>query len=124
MSIGKMICRDMDVMIAKNLFGWDGRRETLKQLYVKRGVGQVPYYSTDIAAAWKIIDRLHDLRLIVTVRDDGTANSVLCEIFKPGLPKKEEVSYAHGGTAPRAICRAALKAVQVLREVSDEHSDH
>jgi hypothetical protein len=66
----------------------------------------VPKYSTDIAAAWEVVEKLRDQFEGVVV--DG--------IKLPGAPAWQcivmnESEKGEAQTAPLAICRAALKAV-------------
>ena len=70
----------------------------------------VPRYSTNIASAWLIRDRLHQLKFILSVRDDASAAVVWCDIFRPGI-SKEFVVRDFAPTAPLAICKAALRAI-------------
>jgi hypothetical protein len=69
-----------------------------------------PHYSTDIAAAWAVVERLvvlgHPVELSLEPNDNGQC---LCTLMAERMG--EEATW--GDTAPLAICRAALKAVAV-----------
>lgn len=65
----------------------------------------VPHYSTDIAAAWKVVDKMlnegHDFTL------DSGRNRDSGEIFHSCRINDVDLTYSN--TAPLAICLAALK---------------
>ena len=65
--------------------------------------GNLPLYSTDIAAAWEVVEKLRGDRITVGVT--AYDRDVECEIHIGGLHT------VRAETAPLAICRAALKAV-------------
>ena len=64
----------------------------------------IPRYSTDIAAAWEVVEKMRARGLIV---DLTLGAGAYCRIggFRPFAEER-------GATAPLAICLAALKAVQ------------
>src|SRR5690242_5200794 len=65
-----------------------------------------PPYSTDIAAAWQVVDRLRpQMGVAIAVYDDGSAR---VELSRARLSFEESNIVAIGDTAPLAICRAAL----------------
>lgn len=73
-----------------------------------------PLYSTDIAAAWQIVDRLRQIVAERHVAPSWPAQRI--EIYWDGSLQSYRVivpCYADksASTAPLAICRAALKAV-------------
>lgn len=113
--------RELDAQIAEKVMGYamtvvaaiDG--ESLGLDFETEDWQVLPHYSTNIAAAWPIAEKLH---LSVMRAGDEWAAAVL-----DGEPHAEEGEY-HGGyvdcglhdvayapTAPLAICRAALLAV-------------
>ena len=61
------------------------------------------YPSTDMSAAWQVVEHLRD-RWTVQIRSDG--ERLWCVTFRTST-----VHHAKGDTAPLAICRAALKMV-------------
>jgi len=108
---------ELDRLVAERVMGWrEGQKETLQSL--KCGIGilgekALPRYSTDIAEAWKVVDKM---------LDGGWA----CEIYSPNNPYALEDTdkwavvfarcelldhRAEASSAPLAICRAALLAV-------------
>lgn len=72
-------------------------------------------YSTDIRAAWEVVEHLRGLGMGVTVTTDHDwrAEAECCV----RIPDEPEWVCADAATTPLAICLAALKAVGV--EVSD-----
>lgn len=115
--------RDMDALVAHKIMGYyvdrwspdfseiDYWYRTEPQPWYSGSHNEqtkiVPHYSTDIAAAWQVVERLWSKHLyyfylsyyesINWVRIVGTAPA--------------EVWHGNAETAPLAICRAALKAV-------------
>lgn len=78
------------------------------------GLGRVPEYSTDIDAAWQVLEKFSE-REYGKVRLTGSYyHGWYCSIFwGPGLDGEGETPEpVFGATAPEAICRAALKAVE------------
>ena len=71
--------------------------------------------SRDIAAAWEVVAKIQDLLENFTMvfnSDRGRGNNEW-RIWKQELgPEENEEPLAGAPTAPLAICRAALKAVQ------------
>lgn len=67
----------------------------------------LPHYSTEIGAAWRVVERLHAQRVRVAVIAylDGNYR---CELRGQGT---EFLLAMEGPTAPAAICLAALKVV-------------
>lgn len=114
--------RELDAEVAVQLFGWARRTTELNDeqaitvppdwtdLRAARWWGHdvnelVPHYSTDIAAAWSVVDHMQgrqfaDLSIAWDIRDDKW-----CWVARFG--RVEATAY----TAPEAICRAALAAV-------------
>ena len=98
--------RELDALVAEKVMG--GRRmRTTDARYYWNGLntnGELPAYSTDIAAAWTVVERLGDKFNFIGKCADGW-NAVL---FYDGNSHGEIAP-----SAPHAICLAALKAVGV-----------
>lgn len=64
----------------------------------------IPHYSTDIAAAWTVVERM---------RDDSKWNTFKLVWNTDGVRVsfRDDDNRVWGESAPRAICLAALKAV-------------
>jgi len=115
--------RELDVLVAKKVMGWTkpkgGRRDPLTG---KRPVWRelpfeyvdTPHFSTDIAAAWEVVEKFAGQ---VTIQGPISVG------FNEGesYPKCWTVGFTKNAwnnirceaeTAPLAICRAALRAVE------------
>jgi hypothetical protein len=115
--------RELDALIAERVMGWK-RHPTKPHPTDNRSIGGVLYcppnapylsslnvvppYSTDIAAAWEVAEKMVGDGHVFIVKGDGLRTgdfsprwTVLCD----NLPRTDDDS------APLAICRAALKAV-------------
>lgn len=73
----------------------------------------VPNYSTDISAAWKVVDELGDRKWLLVMYK---ANTIVIPQywfasfdFKYPDDSKPETDYEFAETAPHAICLASLK---------------
>jgi hypothetical protein len=123
--------RELDMLVAEKVMGCQWRRfgnlgEVLSppnSLHSwadthrgeRRPTFMLPAYSTDIAAAWEVVEAAGPfVKLTHGIALDGQTQGWLWECL---LYRKDEVSprqaFAHGVTAPLAICRAALAAVEV-----------
>lgn len=83
-----------------------------------------PHYSTDIAAAWEVMERLtraestlhmpiFNLRFMAEVRGEYAYPCWLvnyAESSGPGIDLSKVLTESMADTAPLAICKAALKA--------------
>ena len=141
MNIDEMVAGpELDVIIAKTIFSCDARLtrmgwnddggpilglcycENAPHSYTEcNHPGLLERYSTDIAAAWPVVEKLKDdgLEIHTEYSYDFVARSdyAVCEIWKDfksiDPPREwEEIADADANTMPLAICRAALKAVQ------------
>lgn len=139
--------RELDALVAEKVMGWvwataglgvpeDRRRAWLKptlssidiewrgEIKAKhRGVaaaefGDVPHYSTSIADAWTVVEKLNnnigDVHLYATrdgfsvhIHEDGTE-----DVWRASVDPRD-------GGMPLAICRAALCAVEQSAERSE-----
>jgi len=114
--------REMDAIIAEKVMGFEMSNLSLPaypKIHLADGItGEIdpyyskdcPYYSTDIADAWGVVEKLGKSGFDVNIEWKGETRvysgtsevAVIKGIYCVG----------HGvGTAPLAICRAALKAV-------------
>lgn len=109
--------RDLDALIAEKVMGL--RVEPCRKIGEPRAIANehghferfIPHYSTDIADAWEVVEKLHmqadeegDVILSINVSKErvGYRCEILCF----------EAAYVHDAdTAPLAICLAALAAV-------------
>jgi hypothetical protein len=96
--------RELDALVAEKVMG-------AKVVFVEN----VPYYSTDIAAAWEVMENL-----VSTPGPNGDHHSVQVDYSGDVVVVIDEnedwrVS-AIAGTVPLAICLAALRAKGVTHE--------
>jgi hypothetical protein len=101
--------REMDALVAELVMGWEKRvfGDGVDYWHLPGGAIcelDAPHYSTDIAAAWQVVEKL-PFSVYVEVRWDGKNAEAW---FDSGSQTWE----ASAPTAPLAICRAALLAVQ------------
>ena len=92
--------REMDTLIAKSIFGnvkksWDWEFT-------------LPSYSTDISAAWRVVEKMSDAGSIFSVFISQSYTSDGWGVTIENAFVRYDVV---AGTAPLAICRAALLAV-------------
>jgi hypothetical protein len=116
--------RELDALIAEKVMGWtdcrldDREDETQSRWFVPTGitpsgrVAVIAHYSTDISAAWLVVERLRatgtrgwDIGLDTADHDEW-----LCQVWDD--PEDNFIGSATASTAPLAICRAALAAVE------------
>ena len=76
--------------------------------------GQVPeHYSTDIAAAWQVVEMLYKRGFGVgVVMQHGWDTACECIVFKTSIVDDDTI-HASADTAPHAICLAALAVLGV-----------
>lgn len=103
----------LDELIAERVMGWTRRdgpvfsHESRWQAPGVKGWDWLPEYSTDIAAAWQVVEKLRagciHMRLTLSNHEDGRYT---CTFDKP----MNEIYHAAADAAPLAVCRAALLA--------------
>jgi hypothetical protein len=69
-----------------------------------------PAYSTDIAAAWLVVEKMEELGFRVDI-ESGWENLREYRAYKVRFYKPHYLEDAQSEHAPLAICKAALKAV-------------
>jgi len=94
--------RELDALVAEYVMNWP----TMHPLSRLR-----PLYSTDIAAAWAVLEKLRSLGFNVELQGDADGWECLFLDYP-------EIGRCEGDTAPFIICLAALEAVGV--EVGDD----
>ncbi len=114
--------RELDRMVAQRVFGQELDPENM-MLRPADYPWTVPAYSTDIAAAWTVVEKLAGY---VSGRErpwwsvavfHPKPEQVMCVVYvcPPGYlisDTEEKVANVVANTAPEAICLAALKALQ------------
>jgi len=113
--------RELDTRIAIKVMGWTRvERSTTGIAYPPRPSGfdparhayhSVPHYSTDIAAAWLVVERMKDNGCSLQLHwEAGRSRQWVADFVEES--DEEFTGEQLGDTAPLAICRAALAAVQ------------
>lgn len=125
----EMTVRERDAMVHQHVFGFDmvgfvtpkgyARNSWVKEEENRTTWIDVPEYSTDISAAWEIVERLDAQRIRLSM--SRFYNGIIT-----GVPTCWGVDFSgddaewcgtEAQTAPEAICIAALKAVGVEVEI-------
>lgn len=116
MNDGMEAGRELDMLVSKEIMGANYPRltqETIETFGYERsydGGGwniNVPDYSTDISAAWEVVEKCSHMSMEKTVHDDGGI-TFYCEVSINNCM----IQWADADTAPLAICRAALAAIR------------
>ncbi len=99
--------REMDALIAEKIFGNFVHRLSGGKYGIGSLMLEIPNYSTDIADAWEVAEKLHKENDIFDVwHEKDTGFDWWCEVVNNGGGWS-----ANAKNAPLAICRAALLAV-------------
>jgi hypothetical protein len=129
--IMKLEGRELDAAIAERLFGWKWlevessagglvRIFRHPELFVYGAWGPkeepinyydtLPHYSTDIAAAWLVVEKMQEKRNCLSLTYGIFSGDFVFE-WKAEFRMVPKDGIAWADTAPLAICRAALLAV-------------
>lgn len=128
-SVSSLFGRKLDALIAEQVLGWTRHPDTMHPTD-NRTIGSVlycrpeypatnfggelncvPYYSTDIAAAMEVVDRLASDGWDITLRNPlilGIPRKWRCDLFRGNDSGPHESEMVVAETLPLAICRAAL----------------
>ena len=113
--------REMDALVAEKVMGWRMMRghwvppEAAPETNILACPTSTYRYSTDIAAAWEVVEKVN----LLEPYGDTLWKDQRGWVF--GVHDVDGAGYAYedvtviADTAPLAICRAALKAVTPLR---------
>jgi hypothetical protein len=105
--------RELDALVAKKVMGWTFSN-LIKSWYPpnlrpeNNAYGhKLRNYSTDIAAAWEVVEKMKDYKIYSDIHTASNCYMVdgYSEIFE------DEIEHVECETAPHAICKAALLAV-------------
>lgn len=107
--------RDLDALVAERVMGFlppgPGMWWTHPDNPLAR-YGGPREYSTDIAAAWQVVERLHGVGDLLSL-DYGKFHLDLWDDLHWQARFRDSEVHACARTAPHAICLAALRAVGV-----------
>ena len=87
--------RELDRAVALAIFGTDAPHAIMSEY-------DLPWFSTDIEAAWEVVGRLGEICEIQWHPQSEPAWRAIIKLYGP------DGWAAYGDTAPLAICRAAL----------------
>lgn len=115
--------RELDALVAEKVMGWEPgpggihlfppkdepNRKRFTRWNGEARVTEIPHYSTDIAAAWEVVEKLgHKFQMFLNTRGKWTEAD-----FVHWPDNLKGYVAASADTAPLAICLAALKACGV-----------
>ena len=101
--------RELDAQVATEVMGWvvNGDAYVTEAVTMTEAWQLIPEFSTDIAAAWLVVEKMvadgYEVHIVVSSEENSVA------MFPPGKAIGE---YALEKTLPLAICRAALAAAE------------
>lgn len=120
----------LDTCIALYVMGWNRltHKDLNRRVWIQNGndtkwVDDIPKYSTDISAAWEVVERIKSIRPVLNdfglhidhpqefniCWDDGMWKCCWRPYNLDGVTSLE----TEAETAPHAICLAALKAMDI-----------
>ena len=120
-----MTDRELDALIAEKVMGWrdiatdgvsvyghlpPGTEPHLNVTRAGNGFYHIKRYSTSIADAWEVVERMRELSFVLTLSWQSR-NSEWCAHWF--YPADRTHKAAFHKSAPRAICLAALKTIGV-----------
>lgn len=112
--------RKLDALIAEKVMGYPDKLKADKYDNVYRKSGDswiataIPNYSTEIAAAWEVVEKMRLQGFFTSVTDLSLDSGIEDWSWSFVDIKTGSRRYNGRGTAPHAICLAALKAKGVL----------
>lgn len=113
-----MTNREIDALVAEKVMGMlppEGKRTWWGLPGAHGGYSVPPHYSTDVSAAWRVVEKLH-LSISPMQHDEHTWSWVASD--KHDL--NEATYYAVDATPERAICRAALRMAGINVELDKQ----
>lgn len=119
--------RELDLLVAVRVLGWAApkRREAGATWTMPSGAGAsegaIPRYSSDIAAAWEVVERMRADHFFSMQAKNLTLGEPVCASFaRDGASGHApmDVFTATADSAPAAICLAALAAKGITVELS------
>jgi hypothetical protein len=102
--------RELDALVAERVMGWvqeEPQPHPVNSFAIY--FGGPPPYSTDIAAAWQVVERMREQEYSIALDSDTWLKHPYAVHFIGG---NSGCVSCTADTAPLAICRAALKAVE------------
>ena len=112
--------REMDALVAEKVMGWSrGTYHSDGVDYLRDPEGtshlNVPQYSTDIAAAWQVVEKIRTKYPVIRISTGDLMGKYwqchMADAWREVSHEDDSDWFANAPTAPLAICRAALLAV-------------
>lgn len=104
--------RELDAAVHDRVMGWGARLHAAKDQreyeQLREELGMCPEYSSDIAAAWEIVEKLRRSGFLFYLETEPRCSDLFAYFRRPGDPS-DRIS---APTAPHAICLAALRATE------------
>jgi hypothetical protein len=109
--------RELDALVAEKVMGYRRHHDDCNTYWVDSD-GEEPThshdYSTDIAAAWEVVEKLAEKRIQISAAPLWGSEGRM--IWEATWKKVNDTwNPVHANSAPHAICLAALKAVGHVR---------
>lgn len=112
--------RKIDALVAEHVMGlpvsYDSEYAHLPSIIIDQATGSydaIPHYSTDIAAAWEVVEKLCDESIPENEQYSVVVSPYWCEFEHRIYQGEPDAFHAYADTAPLAICLAALKAKNI-----------
>lgn len=119
--------RELNILIAEKVMGWkyrttrnpfdySGKDKTIYDVVDVKRVGvytetrSLPEFSTDITAAWQVIEKMKKSGWHISIQLTGRD----WDVWYAGKGISQDDTRTWDGSAPKAICLATLKAVRIL----------
>jgi len=112
-ALEKLNLREIDALVAEHVLEIPVEDHGFSRFTVKVGSSKlaVPPYSTDIAAAWDVVEKLQESGFCFFIETRGKLSQCSVEVFLTGKPSAVfDTGEVFADTVPMAICLAALKA--------------
>ena len=101
--------RELDKLVAKEIFGIDIAGQNINS-FAQQGLVGIKPYSTDIAAAWEVLEFLKDVGFVIKRQKNDFSKDFSWQVTIGELFDFEVERQAEGmWDIPRAICLAALE---------------
>jgi len=98
--------RELDALVAETVMGWEQVAPDSIWWQVGQRLIEAPPFSTDIGAAWQMVEHMRRRRRFVQITCP-VGDEIAVDIEGPN---GETLESSWAESAPLAICRAALKA--------------
>lgn len=103
--------RELDLLIAEKVMGYDPIENMVYDAQPPISVvppwRPLPYYSTDIAAAWEVVEKMREESVYSFIDNTQSPGG---KYFCSMVTIDKGMAGARAATAPHAICLAALRA--------------